>query len=250
MLFYCIFARFLSEPMTKFDYKRAAEEIAQINAIVETCPEAVKEKCFELLFAAVFNTTPAAARPVEGTEAQGATQEESTEAQGATQEESTEAQGATQEESTEAQGVTQEESTEAQGVTQEESTEAQGATQEEKPEEQEKDLPPPDTTIVIPPLPTVPERNAPTLTDEAKELLLEAAKSRDGTLMHVKFIDGVAITTNGKQFAQADNPRSAAAWEGALHELETHNLIQPLGPKREVYQVTREGYRMAEFLRA
>ena len=181
--------------MAKFDYKRAAEEIAQINAIVETCPEAVKEKCFELLFAAVFNTTPAAARPVEGTE-------------------------------------------------------AQGATQEEKPEEQEKDLPPPDTTIVIPPLPTVPERNAPTLTDEAKELLLEAAKSRDGTLMHVKFIDGVAITTNGKQFAQVDNPRSAAAWEGALHELETHNLIQPLGPKREVYQVTAEGYRMAEFLRA
>ena len=130
--------------MAKFDYKRAAEEIAQINAIVETCPEAVKEKCFELLFAAVFNSEPVAARPVEGTEAQGATQEESTEAQGATQEES---------------------------------TEAQGATQEEKPEEQEKDLPPPDTTIVIPPLPTVPERNAPTLTEEAKELLLEAVRA-------------------------------------------------------------------------
>lgn len=40
--------------MVKFDYKRAKEEIAQINAIVETCPEAVKEKCFELLFGAVF----------------------------------------------------------------------------------------------------------------------------------------------------------------------------------------------------
>src|SRR5437588_7340609 len=41
------FALFLSERMAKFDYKRAGEEIAQINAIVETCPEAVKEKCFE-----------------------------------------------------------------------------------------------------------------------------------------------------------------------------------------------------------
>jgi hypothetical protein len=180
--------------MAKFDYKRAGEEIAQINAIVETCPEAVKEKCFELLFAAVFNTEPpVAVRPVEGTE-------------------------------------------------------AQGAKQEERPDEQEKDLPPPNT-IIIPPLPTVPDRNVPTLTDEAKELLLEAAKSRDGTLMRVKFIDGVAITTNDKQFAEAGNPRSCAAWEGALDELETHNLIQPLGPKREVYQVTREGYRMAEFLR-
>jgi hypothetical protein len=40
--------------MAKFDYKHAKEEIAQINAIVETCPDVVKEKCFELLFGAVF----------------------------------------------------------------------------------------------------------------------------------------------------------------------------------------------------
>jgi hypothetical protein len=52
--------------MAKFDYRRAKEEIAHINAIVETCPEAVKEKCFELLFAAVFNTqVPAAQRRAE-----------------------------------------------------------------------------------------------------------------------------------------------------------------------------------------
>jgi hypothetical protein len=37
--------------MAKFDYNHAKEEIAQINAIVETCPDALKEKCFELLFA-------------------------------------------------------------------------------------------------------------------------------------------------------------------------------------------------------
>jgi hypothetical protein len=48
--------------MAKFDYKRAKEEIAEINAIVETCPEAVKEKCFELLFAAVFETSKLAPR--------------------------------------------------------------------------------------------------------------------------------------------------------------------------------------------
>lgn len=44
--------------MTKFDYKHAKEEIAQINAIVETCPDVVKEKCFELLFGVVFGTVP------------------------------------------------------------------------------------------------------------------------------------------------------------------------------------------------
>ena len=52
--------------MTKFDYKRAKEEIAEINTIVETCPESVKEKCFELLFGAVFGTqTPTAPRALE-----------------------------------------------------------------------------------------------------------------------------------------------------------------------------------------
>lgn len=40
--------------MAKFDYAHAKEQIAQINTIVETCPDAVKEKCFELLFTQVF----------------------------------------------------------------------------------------------------------------------------------------------------------------------------------------------------
>ena len=62
--------------MAKFDYKRAREEIAQINAIVETCPEAVKDKCFELLFVAVFDTKPAVPqRAVEGPETPAAKQE-------------------------------------------------------------------------------------------------------------------------------------------------------------------------------
>jgi hypothetical protein len=63
--------------MTNFDYKRAKQEIAEINAIVETCPDTVKEKCFELLFAAVFGAKPAAAQRVtEGTETPGAKQKE------------------------------------------------------------------------------------------------------------------------------------------------------------------------------
>ncbi len=49
--------------MAKFDYKTAKQDIAEINAIVETCPDAVKEKCFELLFAAVFKTPASAAKP-------------------------------------------------------------------------------------------------------------------------------------------------------------------------------------------
>jgi hypothetical protein len=41
--------------MAKFDFKHAKQDIAEINAIVATCPDAVKEKCFELLFGIVFH---------------------------------------------------------------------------------------------------------------------------------------------------------------------------------------------------
>ncbi len=44
--------------MPKFDYEYAKGEITQINRMVETCPEAVKEKCFELLFGMVFGSIP------------------------------------------------------------------------------------------------------------------------------------------------------------------------------------------------
>ena len=40
--------------MEAFDFKTALEHIKEINKIVETCPDAVKEKCFEMLFNSVF----------------------------------------------------------------------------------------------------------------------------------------------------------------------------------------------------
>ncbi len=41
--------------MADFDYENARKEIAQIVAIVETVPQPFREKCFELLFNAVFS---------------------------------------------------------------------------------------------------------------------------------------------------------------------------------------------------
>jgi hypothetical protein len=108
------------------------------------------------------------------------------------------------------------------------------------------------TTVVIPELqtiPYIPDRQVPSLTNEAKTLLLAAANDRHGNILHARYIGGVQIQAGGKQFIEDGNARSRAAWEGALHELERFDLIEPLGPKREVYQVTREGYRMSELLR-
>jgi hypothetical protein len=47
--------------MPKFDYSKAKAEIADIVEIVKTVPEALQQRCFELLFEAAFsNAEPAA----------------------------------------------------------------------------------------------------------------------------------------------------------------------------------------------
>jgi hypothetical protein len=89
----------------------------------------------------------------------------------------------------------------------------------------------------------------PAMSDEAKTLLVEASLDRSGHILHMRFIGGITVQTNGKQFIEDNNPRSRAAWEGALEELENLDLVKTLGHKREIYQLTREGYDVAELLR-
>ncbi|WP_420237918.1 hypothetical protein ACOBR2_20385 [Telmatobacter bradus] len=80
-----------------------------------------------------------------------------------------------------------------------------------------------------------------TLSREAQELLRSAA-SGDGNIMHLKFIGGVQVQAGRRAFVEENNSHSAAIWEGVLQELETKKFVQPLGYKREMFKVTREGY--------
>ncbi|SCB55046.1 hypothetical protein GA0061098_103420 [Bradyrhizobium shewense] len=86
----------------------------------------------------------------------------------------------------------------------------------------------------------------PTLSPEARTLLVEAADDKGGIILYAKLMTGPQLQTNGKQFVEVGNPRSSAIWEGALEELENDGLIKATGPKRQVFQVTREGYDMAD----
>lgn len=88
----------------------------------------------------------------------------------------------------------------------------------------------------------------PKLSQEARQLLIEAAKSGDGAIRFMKFIGGVRIITNGKDFITDGNPKTRAIWEGAIEELEREGLITDRGFKREIFAVTREGYEVAELL--
>lgn len=93
-------------------------------------------------------------------------------------------------------------------------------------------------------------RSAPSLSDAAKELLIEVARDQNGRVLKARFLGGMTVNANGKSFVQTGDPRSAAMLEAAIEELCELQLLQERGHKGEVFSITNEGYRMADLLRA
>jgi hypothetical protein len=96
----------------------------------------------------------------------------------------------------------------------------------------------------------LPPPDAPPLGEAAMALLIDASADRNGVIMRVRHTGGLVVKTNERNFVTEGDPRSVARWEGAVQELEWHGLIQDRGFKREVYNVTDEGYRVADIIRA
>ena len=90
--------------------------------------------------------------------------------------------------------------------------------------------------------------NIPNISREAQVLLKEASQDPHGILMHLATLGGVRIQTNKKSFGGAGDARNRAIWESALEELENESLIKAKGYKREVFEITRRGYEIAELL--
>lgn len=99
-----------------------------------------------------------------------------------------------------------------------------------------------DTTIVQ-------SRNKlPELSQEARVLLKEVSQDGGGTILHARYIGGVAIQTNGKNMISSDDRREVAKWEGALEQLISHDLVVARGHKGEVFEITNFGYQVADMI--
>jgi hypothetical protein len=82
----------------------------------------------------------------------------------------------------------------------------------------------------------------PTLTDEARELLGEAASDPNGTVMKLVSMGGTHVQANGREFATLGDARSEAKWRRAIDELDALNLLEDRAGKGELYFVTDAGY--------
>ncbi len=87
------------------------------------------------------------------------------------------------------------------------------------------------------------------ISDEAKELLIEASRSPNGRIMRVRSMGGLNVQINGKEFVGERNARIEATWEDALNQLEENSLIEDKGYEGKVFAVTRLGYEYADALK-
>lgn len=105
----------------------------------------------------------------------------------------------------------------------------------------------------IPPMPEATRAPVPgqELSKEGRELLLEAVQDRGGSVLRVMTSGGLTIQTNGKNMVTSpEDARCEAVWEAALNELSDTGLLEDRGYKGEVFRVTRDGYELADLLKA
>ena len=88
----------------------------------------------------------------------------------------------------------------------------------------------------------------PPISDDARELLLDAARSADDIIMAYKVMAGLAIHISDRFFAEPGDRRSEVRWKRALEELEEAGLVEALSNKREAFQLTHAGFAMADAL--
>jgi len=85
------------------------------------------------------------------------------------------------------------------------------------------------------------------LTEEARSLLKATASKDDGSILKIATLGGRFIRAGGQTFGEGRG-RESARWEAALDELERNGLVIGRGYKGEVYELTHEGWAVADAL--
>jgi hypothetical protein len=86
------------------------------------------------------------------------------------------------------------------------------------------------------------------LSDEARHVLMEAAKDGQGTVLMTKTMHGFELQANGMQLVDGNSPRIEAAYREAVKELVNRGLLEDRGGKGEVFAVTHGGWSLADVL--
>ena len=87
------------------------------------------------------------------------------------------------------------------------------------------------------------------LSPKARELILAATEKDAGFIHHIRAMQGQIISAGAKTLNEFGDHRSEAEWISALQQIESNGfVIDPTG-ERKNYEVTGEGYSIADELR-
>ena len=86
------------------------------------------------------------------------------------------------------------------------------------------------------------------LSEEARELIVEATKDASGIICKTQTFSGLNVETNGRTFVKIGSIRSVARCEQAIQDLLDHGLIKDPKGKGEVFEVTHKGFEIADGL--
>lgn len=86
----------------------------------------------------------------------------------------------------------------------------------------------------------------PILSEEAKQLLIEATKDAAGQILVIDSLEGTDIQTNNKIMNIDKIGKSVAIWRAAMEELRNNQLIMAVGNRNEIFQLTKLGYEVSE----
>ena len=90
----------------------------------------------------------------------------------------------------------------------------------------------------------------PVLSDESRQLLLEATKDDSGTILVVRTTAGTKIQANGKLFGETRNKRSEAKWLKAISDLQVLEFVEDRSGRGQGFEVTHSGFEIADKLAA
>lgn len=84
------------------------------------------------------------------------------------------------------------------------------------------------------------------ISSKAIELLSVACKSSNREIIKSRYLSGTSISAGRTEFIHSQDHKEVAEWEAALRELRALGLIEVMGTKGEIYEVTKAGYDFIE----
>lgn len=87
------------------------------------------------------------------------------------------------------------------------------------------------------------------LSSEARQILIEALNDSDPTIQCIRTGAGINVHVNQVELTDGASSRARKRWATAVRELENLGLIEDMGNSREAFELTVEGWNVAESLR-